>query len=91
MQLDKNTLLRIMEELFYDPNTSFEQDMEAWGIDSDALNEIIAQTAFKTMQELMKSRTPEEIRLTLCSEFVLGFGLGYRCAMELEMNRLKHG
>jgi hypothetical protein len=82
---------RMVQECFHDNSTSFEEDFENWGIDPEAMEQVIMLLIRGTLQDIFKERTMEGATAAIESSIAVGFGIGFKCAMELEMQRLVEG
>jgi hypothetical protein len=84
-QLGATELTRLADELFTDDARPMKEDVEAWGIEPEALELVFALIYNSTIRDLSKGENP---RLALGIAFYAAFGLGYKCALELEMHRI---
>lgn len=84
--LDKAAITRLLEELYVNDSASLLEDFEAWGIEAEAILYVMVQMSSHGMMDTVATGNARGAFDTI---FCAAFGLGYKCALELEMERIR--
>lgn len=85
MLLEKEDLLRLVSEIHADPDTPLEEDLATWGIDADGLMDLISDfSSLSLRQAVIHGRPLRELQVLGLNLFMVG----YKCALEMEMQRI---
>jgi hypothetical protein len=83
--LNKKDLERLVDTTYNNEDTDIGEDLVLWEIDPDALRLILSELARDTIKEIAETRTAFSPILIAA---ICAFGFGYKCAMEVEMQRI---
>lgn len=86
--LEKKDLARILLEIMVDESKTLEEDLASKGIEEETFKFIVDEMARQTIFNI---RSGKNLPSSLRTEIVSSFFWGYKCALELEMQRLVEG
>ena len=79
--LERDDLNNLLGEVFLDAERPLEEDLEVWGIEYEGFMAVLTAATLSTLQDIVHNKDP---KMSLQTQFLGAFALGYKCRLEIE-------